>query len=253
MEVPETRTRIPRPESSHWPALEAISAVPAEEFRRRDRGDDGLVSEPTPTEGRLDRQRGGVACSDRRRCPGRRGTAPEEGAPRPACHPDPARFRRVGQSLPRLRLAGRRRSVRLLRRLARLVGGLRANPTLPAPPGHATPRHPVDDDCRADAGRRVPSFRRGRVVGHPGSARSPRLPRGASGCPLVRCVPHGLPAHGRRGRGAVLGRGSPGLVHEHDAGVERHRYCLRRLHTPRFLRPPAQRGAYGTPSRAGEV
>ena len=118
-----------------------------------------------------------------------------------ARHPDPARFRRVGQPLPRLRLAGRRRSVRLLRRLARLVGGLRANPTLPASPGHATPRHPVDDDSRADADRRVPCFRRGRVVGHPGSARSARLPRGASGCPLVRCLPHGLPAHRPRGRG----------------------------------------------------
>ena len=58
---------------------------------------------------------------------------------------------------------------------------------------------------------------------------------------------------GLAGEVFVLGRGSPGFVHEHDAGVERHRYCLRRLHTPRHLRPPAQRGADGTPSRAGEV
>ena len=58
---------------------------------------------------------------------------------------------------------------------------------------------------------------------------------------------------GLAGEVFVLGRGSPGLVHEHDAGVERHRYRLRRLHAPRVLRPPAQRGADGTPSRAGEV
>ena len=33
LEVPETRTRRPRKGSRRWPALEAISAVPAEEFR----------------------------------------------------------------------------------------------------------------------------------------------------------------------------------------------------------------------------
>ena len=121
---------------------------------------DGFVSEPTLLEGRLDRQGDRAARSDRRGPPGRRGAAPEEGAARPDRRPDPARLRRMGRPLPRLRLAGRHRSVRLLRRLARLVGGLRANPTLPPLPGHATPRHPDHDDRRDDAGRRVPSLRR---------------------------------------------------------------------------------------------
>ena len=126
-----------------------------------------------------------------------------------------------GSAVPRLRLAGRRRSVHLLRGLARLVGGLRANPTLPAAPGHATPRHPADDDGRADAVGRVPSFRRGRAVGHPGSARSTRLPRGASGCPLVRCVRRASSCSlGVVGRAVLPGRGLPGVVHDHDAGAE---------------------------------
>ena len=122
----------------------------------------------------------GLVDQDRRRRPGRRGTAPEEGAPRPARRPDPARLGRVGQPLPRLRLAGRRHSVRLLRRLARLVGGLRPDPTLQPVPGHATPRHPVDDDGRADAGRRVPSRPEGSGCG----ASSLRSERSSSS----RCV-----------------------------------------------------------------
>ena len=44
----------------------------------------------------------------------------------------------------------------------------------------------------------------------------------------------------------LLGRGSPCFVHDHDARVERRRCCLHRLHPPRFVRPPAQRGADGT-------
>ena len=124
---------------------------------------------------------------------------------------------------------------------------------LPPLARHAAPRHPAHDDGRADARRRVPSVRRGRAVGHPGSARSPRLPRGASGRALVRRVRRRLPAPGPRRRGAVPGRGRPGRVHEHDAGVEHHRRLLGRLHAPRLVRPSAQRGARGTPSRAAEV
>ena len=88
---------------------------------------DGPVSVAHPSQHCVDRQRGGTARPVRRGSRGRRGAAPEEGAPRAARGPDPARVRRVGHPLPRLRLGGGHRSVHLPRHLDRLLGALRAD------------------------------------------------------------------------------------------------------------------------------
>ena len=133
--------------------------------------------------------RRGTARPDRRGSRGRRGPAPEEGAPRPARRPDPARVRRVGQPLPRLRLAGGHRSVHLLRHLARLLGGLRADP---ATSGSSWSRSSSTSSSRRRPGRCswVGSFRpEGSGSGASWLRSEPSSSSRCGGHPLVRRVP----------------------------------------------------------------
>ena len=138
-------------------------------------------------------------------------------------------------------------------RLGRLVGDLRENQAFPTTPPHAAARHHADDDPRTDARRRVPSLGRCGVVGHPGPARRPGLPRGAAGRPLVSRVPRALRAHGRGGRAVPPRRGHPRVVHQHDVGLERDRHRVDRLRAPRVIREPAQPRARRAAIRAGEI
>ena len=217
----------------------------------RNRGDDRRVWVTRSSRHGVDRQRGDAARPAGSGSPGRRGAPTGQVAPRPARNPDPAGIGRVGQlstwpsarrsayipfiyfavSVGSLVVFARTGNFRLLLVVQLLdvllmttVGQMLAGGFLPSGGvGLWGILAPLGALVFLEV--RVPST---------GSKCS-----SSSSWPWASWARSSSPTQTSR------------AVHDHDAGVEHHRYRRCRLHRSRLIRQPAQRGADGAPGRAG--